>query len=143
MKRTYDPEAQEGSIGHPPIAFGYLWIPLFPVGMGCPSGCGTKVFRVIIPGAAPYHVGIKLVGLGPGIFFDCTFFCWIGGEVAVQGPFGHVAMHIVKSPRVGIFCAYFLVSPIAVFKIPSILSQHCGVVSKRIGGGSSCPAGVF
>src|SRR5690606_32878473 len=85
----------------------------------------------------------KLVGLDPGVFFDFTFFCWIGGEVAVQGPFGHVAMHIVKSPRVGFFCAYFLVSPIAVFKIPSILSQYCRVVSKRIGGGGAGPAGIF
>src|SRR5262249_31368811 len=65
------------------------------------------------------------------------------GVVAVPAPFGDVAVHVVKAPRVGLFLADGVGAVVGVLRKPGVVPQVVGVLAEVPARLRAGPAGVL
>src|SRR5262249_12839681 len=63
--------------------------------------------------------------------------------VLVEAPLRHVAVHVVKLPRIWLLGSNLVILEVAVLLVPGVLIQLIGIVAKRIGRGGAGATGVF
>src|SRR5207302_9804052 len=83
----------------------------------------------IVPGTAAHRVRIGLARLVPGVGRKAGLGAGlvVVGVILVEHPLGHVAIHVVQSPRIGLFLADFLILEIAVLLIPRVFAEFAGI----------------
>src|SRR4051812_12096473 len=140
-----DAEADEGGVGMPPDALGPLRVLDAPLGVGPASLGAAEQFGVVVPRAAPDDIGI-LLGVGQddrarGRLVPRILLVGVG-QVMVQAPLGHVAVHVVEPPRVGLLLAD-MHRLLGVIDVPGVLLERGGMVAPGIGRFGAGAAGIF
>ncbi len=115
----------------------------FEFGGGLAARGGAEHVGIGIPVAATEYGGVAGYGRVPGVWFVFGVFGVSVREVVVEGEFGGVSVHVVKTPGVGFFGAYFLILEFGVVDEPGVFAELCGVVAEGVCGIGSGAAGVF
>ena len=126
-----------------PNTFGQLRVLDFPIGIGTPPVGRPQLLGVVIPAAAPHRARVKFSRFDErvrGGVFDPRK---IVRQELVRRPFHHVAVHVVKPPRIGLLLAHLLIFLVTVLVVPGIIAELRGVIPERIGRGRAGSARIF
>ena len=123
-------EADVLGVGVIPDRVGNLGVEHFEVFVRGDAGSAAQHLGIVIPRATTNDAGIALGGEKPRVAHTVLELGERVGMMRLDSPLGDIAVHVVESPRVGLFEAYFLISKISVVDEPGILAELLDIVTE-------------